>query len=89
VDPDVTETLGCTALAAYHALGCRDWARVDLRLDADGTPNVLEINPLPGILPDPRQNSCLPKAARAAGMTYDDLILSVLHFALERYGMRA
>jgi D-alanine-D-alanine ligase len=75
------------ALDAYHALGCRDWARVDVRLDAHGTPNVLEINPLPGILPDPAQNSCLPKAARAAGMTYEALILRVLDLALERYGM--
>lgn len=87
VDAALGELLACTSLAAYHALGCRDWARVDLRLDAAGAPHVLEINPLPGILPDPRQNSCLPKAARAAGISYDDLILSVLHFALERYGI--
>ena len=55
------------ALGAYHALGCRDWCRVDVRCDADGTPMVVELNPLPGILPDPRDNSCFPKAARAAG----------------------
>ena len=39
-----------------------------------GTPNVVEVNPLPGILPDPADNSCLPKAARAAGLDYDALI---------------
>lgn len=76
------------ALAAHHALGCRDWSRVDVRLDADGAPHVLEVNPLPGILPDPAQNSCFPKAARAAGMTYTELLVSVLNIALERYGMR-
>ena len=76
------------ALAAHNALGCRDWSRVDVRLDAEGAPHVLEVNPLPGILPDPAQNSCFPKAARAAGMTYDELIVSVLRTALERYGVR-
>ena len=59
---------------AYHALGCRDWSRVDVRLDADGRANVVEVNPLPGILPDLADNSCLPKAARAAGLSYDELI---------------
>jgi D-alanine-D-alanine ligase len=78
-----------TALAAYHALGCRDWARIDVRLDAEGTPHVLELNPLPGILPDPEQNSCLPKAARAAGMSYDELIQEVLRHAGHRYGIQA
>lgn len=88
LNPGLAAGIERAALAAYHALGCRDWARVDLRLDEHGTPHVLEINPLPGILPDPSQNSCFPKAARAAGMSYDDLILRVLHIALERYGMR-
>jgi D-alanine-D-alanine ligase len=75
------------ALGAFHALGCRDWARVDVRLDASGRANVLEINALPGILPDPEQNSCYPKAARAAGLAYDRMILSVLGTAMERLGM--
>ena len=77
------------AIAAHHALGCRDWSRVDVRLDAEGAPHVLEVNPLPGILPDPRQNSCFPKAARAAGMSYDQLIVGVLNIALDRYGVPA
>jgi D-alanine-D-alanine ligase len=87
VAPDLGEEIGSTALAAYHALGCRDWARVDIRLDAQGQPNLLEVNPLPGILPDPEQNSCYPKAARAAGMDYQTMIVSVLEAALKRYGM--
>ena len=76
------------ALDAFHALGCRDWARVDVRLDAAGRANVIEINPLPGILPDPRQNSCFPKAGRAAGLDYESLIVAVLEAALHRYGIR-
>ena len=54
-------------LRAYRVLGCRDWSRIDVRLDAAGVPNIVEVNPLPGILPNPADNSCLPKAARAAG----------------------
>jgi D-alanine-D-alanine ligase len=72
------------ALRAYRVLGCRDWSRVDVRLDADGVPNVVEVNPLPGILPDSADNSCLPKAARAAGLSYDELIQSCLLHAAER-----
>lgn len=87
VDRALGRAVADTALRAYHALDCRDWARVDLRLDALGTPSVIEVNPLPGILPDPRQNSCFPKAARAAGMSYQELIVSVLDAALARYGM--
>ncbi|MEO6878597.1 MAG: hypothetical protein ABI205_08970, partial [Gemmatimonadaceae bacterium] len=67
-----------------RALGCRDWSRIDVRLDADGVPNVIEVNPLPGILPNPADNSCLPKAARAAGLDYDQLIQSALRHAADR-----
>jgi len=75
-------------LDAFRVLGCRDWARIDVRLDGAGVPNVLEVNPLPGILPDPADNSCLPKAARAAGIGYDELIQSCLKYAAERQGVK-
>ena len=74
-------------LDAFRVLGCRDWARIDVLLDAAGNPNVLEVNPLPGILPDPADNSCLPKAARAAGIGYDELIQSCLKYAAARQGV--
>ena len=74
-------------LRAYRALGCRDWSRIDVRLDSEGIPNVVEVNPLPGILPNPEDNSCLPKAARAAGLSYDELIQSALIAAAERTGV--
>ncbi|HMI54844.1 MAG TPA: hypothetical protein VK494_01520, partial [Gemmatimonadaceae bacterium] len=74
-------------LDAFRVLGCRDWARIDVRLDAVGNPNVLEVNPLPGILPDPADNSCLPKAARAAGIGYEELIQSCLKYAAARQGV--
>ncbi len=74
-------------LRAYRVLGCRDWSRIDVRFDAGGTPNVVEVNPLPGILPNPEDNSCFPKAARAAGLSYDELIQSCLRHAAERQGI--
>jgi D-alanine-D-alanine ligase len=75
------------ALRAYHVLGCRDWSRIDVRLDAAGEPNVVEVNPLPGILPNPADNSCFPKAARVAGMSYEELIQSCLIAASAREGV--
>jgi D-alanine-D-alanine ligase len=47
-------------------------------------PNVVELNPLPGIIPDPAMNSCFPKAARVAGFTYDGLIQEVIRIAWRR-----
>jgi D-alanine-D-alanine ligase len=72
---------------AFKALDVRDWCRIDVRLDAAGVPHVIELNPLPGILMDPKCNSCFPKAARAAGMTFTELVNSVLDSARERYGI--
>lgn len=80
----LTKEVQTTALAAYRVLGCRDWSRVDLRLDENGTPHVLELNPLPGIIPDPAANSCFPRAAAAAGMTYDELIQTAAKIAWRR-----
>ncbi|MFH1529722.1 MAG: D-alanine--D-alanine ligase [Pseudomonadota bacterium] len=68
------------------ALRLRDWSRIDLREDADGVVNVIEVNPLPGVLPDPDMNSCFPKAARSAGLSYEAMILEVLDAGLRRRG---
>ncbi|MBM3296017.1 MAG: ATP-grasp domain-containing protein [Candidatus Aminicenantes bacterium] len=70
-------------------LRVRDWCRVDVRLDEKGEPNILEVNPLPGILPNPEENSCLPKAARTAGYTYSGLIHRVVEEAARRWGIRS
>ena len=68
-------------------LRLRDWCRIDIRLDKDGVPNVIEINPLPGILPNPDDNSCFPKAARMAGMNYNQMINEVLNQSIKRYNL--
>jgi D-alanine-D-alanine ligase len=72
---------------AFAAMGCRDWCRIDVRLDGRGLPNIIELNPLPGILPRPEQNSCFPKAARAAGLSYEQMILTVVDAAAERLNL--
>jgi D-alanine-D-alanine ligase len=85
--PELQAEIERICLAAYRLLRCRDWCRIDVRLDAGGRPHILELNPLPGILPRPEDNSCFPKAARAAGIPYNELILTVLDCACRRYGM--
>lgn len=75
------------AIKTFEALGCRDLCRIDIRLDRHDEPRVLEVNPLPGLISDPRAHSCFPEAARAAGYTYDELICTILWQALKRYGL--
>lgn len=87
IDEALRSRIEEVVLSAYHVLGCRDWSRIDVRLDAADVPNVVEVNPLPGILPNPEDNSCFPKAARAAGLSYDELIQRSLRFAAERQGI--
>lgn len=71
------------ALDAWRALGCRDGGRVDLRMDADGVPNFIEVNPLAGLNPT---YSDLPILCRLNGMPYQELIAAILDSAIERVG---
>jgi len=87
ITEELRRTIEDVVLRAYRVLGCRDWSRIDVRLDASGKPNVVEVNPLPGILPNPADNSCFPKAARAAGMSYNELIQACLVHAADRQGI--
>ena len=64
-------------LRAFHALGCRGWGRVDLMLDRDDAPYLLEVNTVPGMT----DHSLVPMAARAAGLSYEDLCLRILESA--------
>jgi D-alanine-D-alanine ligase len=85
--PELQSEIESACLRAYAILRCRDWCRIDVRLDGAGRPHILELNPLPGILPRPEDNSCFPKAARAAGMSYNQLLNTVLDVACKRYGL--
>ena len=87
LDKQLEEQIKETALKTFKVLRCKDWSRIDIRLDKNGIPNIIEINPLPGIMPDPNENSSFPKAARAAGMDYNQMIQSVLFAAAKRYNL--
>lgn len=69
------------ALAAWRALGCRDAGRVDMRSDAAGKPQFIEVNPLAGLHPE---HSDLPMICTAVGMPYDELIRSIIDSAATR-----
>lgn len=66
------------ALSVYRLLGCRGAARVDFRLDRQDRPFILEINTVPGMT----ETSLLPKAAEAAGISYDELVARIVRAAL-------
>jgi D-alanine-D-alanine ligase len=66
--------LQALCLKAFRALGCRGWGRVDLMLDAAGDPWLLEVNTVPGMT----DHSLVPMAARAAGLSYEDLCMRIL-----------
>jgi len=84
LDPALRQAIERVVLDACRVLRVRDWCRADVRLDERATPHVMELNPLPGILPDPEENSCFPKAAAAAGLSYEEMIHRVVDAALER-----
>lgn len=81
VPPDVAEHIRKTAIAAYQAMHCKDWARVDLRMDKAGNLYVLEVNNGPAIASDCVFAIC----ATAAGWSYNQLVNTILNHAIERY----
>lgn len=87
IDEELRTKINELAHKSYNILRCKDWSRLDVRLDKYGEPNIIEINPLPGILPDPKDNSCFPKAARSAGIEYDELINRVLYYGAKRHNL--
>lgn len=86
-DEDLTDRIIDVVMDTYRVLRCKDWSRIDVRLDANGEPNIIEVNPLPGVLPNPSDNSCYPKAARAAGLSYEEMINKVLLTAAKRHNL--
>jgi len=63
------------AMEAFRATGASVWGRVDFIIDEDKTPYLLEINTVPGMT----SHSLVPMAAKARGMTFEQLVLSILH----------
>lgn len=81
LDPLLSFELEKMARASFQALGCRDVARIDVRLDRNGHPNFIECNPLPGLTPD-FSDLCL--ITNAAGISYRELIGKIMEPAIER-----
>jgi D-alanine-D-alanine ligase len=75
-----TARIQAAAVAAFQAIGGRDYARVDVMVRANGEPVVLEVNTLPGMT----ETSLLPKAAAAAGLGYAGLCQEMVELALRR-----
>ncbi len=84
---ELTTQIEEMCLNSFRVLQMSDWARFDLRLDNKGVPNVIEVNCPPGIIPDPKENSRFPRAARAAGYDFSRMIEKILQSACERYGI--
>lgn len=74
---DKEKVLQALALQAFHVIGCSGWGRVDLMLDRSGNPYLLEANTAPGMT----GHSLVPMAARAVGLSYEELCVKILESA--------
>lgn len=80
IDASLSDRLSQLAVSAFRVTGCRDYARVDFRLDARGAPMILEVNPNPDL--DPAAG--VARAMRVAGRDYAETLSSLVRHALER-----
>lgn len=71
------------AKRTYDAVVCKDLGRVDFRVDANGNPFVLEINPIPAL----SKQDTFGTIAKSQSISYDELIVKVLEVALKRFGL--
>lgn len=80
IDESLKKTVEEIAILSYNAMGCRDYARVDIRVNKQGVPFVIEVNPNPDISSD----SGFARAAAALGMNHAELLNEIANFALNR-----
>jgi len=82
LNPEQVLRINQTAITAYQAMGCRDYARIDLRLDTDGgIYHVLDVNPNADFSPD----TSMAYSAEAAGMSYGVFASMMIHLAAQRH----
>ncbi len=74
LDPQKLAQLNDLAVSAFAAIGCSGWGRVDFMLDTQGNWYLLEVNTVPGMT----ETSLVPKAAKQAGLEFDEIVLEIL-----------
>ncbi|MDB6036905.1 MAG: D-alanine--D-alanine ligase [Verrucomicrobiales bacterium] len=80
LSPELSRSIADFSLAAFNALGGRDYGRVDAMVSTEGKPYILEVNTLPGLT----GTSLLPKAAAAVGISYAQLCQKMIDLAMRR-----
>lgn len=85
---DLLQKIETICLKTWEILDIKDICRIDLRLDGTGNPSILEVNTMPGMLPDPNVISYFPIAARKAGYNFEEMVNAILDAALLRYGLK-
>lgn len=83
IDRETEDRMGAYAKKIYSALDCKDYARMDVRMDQEGNLYFIDINTLPGLRPN---FSDFPNVATKGGYDYDGLINEILNLAVERSG---
>jgi len=81
LDPALTKTLQETTVTAFRLLRCAGYGRMDLRLNPDNQPYYLEMNTMPGMT----ATSLVPKAARAAGLSFSELLDEIIRLGLKDF----
>ena len=85
ISPELTKKIQELALRTYQAVECRDFGRVDFRVDKEGKPYVLEVNPLPCLSGE----DVFMFISKAIGITYEEMVGRILNSAFKRYGFPA
>ncbi len=83
LDPETVQIIESCSLKLFERLECKDYARFDWRLDSEGNPKLLEVNPNPGWCWDGH----LAKMAKHAGLSYKEMLQNILESAEKRYGI--
>lgn len=87
IDQNLLKKIENICLETKKVLDVLDLCRIDVRLDKDNNPNILEINQIPGIIPDPKENSRFPLAARTAGYNFEQMLEKIIRAACQRYNI--
>ncbi|MBU0998819.1 ATP-grasp domain-containing protein [Patescibacteria group bacterium] len=88
IEKNLLKKIQEVCLKTKMVLDVLDWCRIDLRLNSSGIPNIIEVNQIPGIIPDLKENSRFPLAARVAGYNFGEMLQKIIDSACDRYGLK-